>query len=84
MFSSPDWNIAIEGSSGVVVKLFACGARGPRFDSQLPLQVQRLVIYCFQVAIWLKDRLSDVNPQSNQQTNIAIVNVIYVMLATLT
>ena len=32
-----------------------------------PLRFQRLVISCFQVAIWLKYRWSDVNPQNNQQ-----------------
>ena len=46
---------------GRVVTLLACGARGPGFDS-LPrhLDFQRLVISCFQVAIWLKYRYSDV------------------------
>ena len=40
-----------------VVKLLACGARGPGFDSRPPhLDFQRLVISCFQVEIWLKDR----------------------------
>ena len=44
-------------SGGRVVKLLACGARGPRFDSRPPhLNFQRLVISCFQVEIWLKDR----------------------------
>ena len=47
-----------EGSSGGrVVKLLACGARGPGFDSRpRHLNFQRLVISCFQVEIWLKDR----------------------------
>ena len=53
-------------SGGVVVKLLACRARGPGFDSRLALRFQRLVIPCFQVAIWLKDRLSNINPQTNQ------------------
>ena len=45
------------GSSGCrVVKLLACGARGPGFDSRpRHLNFQRLVISCFQVEIWLKD-----------------------------
>ena len=48
----------ITGSSGGrVVKLLACGARGPGFDSRpRHLNFQRLVISCFQVEIWLKDR----------------------------
>ena len=54
-------------SGGRVVKLLACGARGPGFDSRpRHLDFQRLVISCFQVEIWLKDRLIDVNPQNNQ------------------
>ena len=44
-------------SGGRVVKLLACGARGPGFDSRpRHLDFQRLVISCFQVEIWLKDR----------------------------
>ena len=44
-------------SGGQVVKLLACGARGPGFDSRpRHLNFQRLVISCFQVEIWLKDR----------------------------
>ena len=44
-------------SGGRVVKLLACGARGPGFDSPpRHLDFQRLVISCFQVEIWLKDR----------------------------
>ena len=44
-------------SGGVVVKLFACGAKGPGLDSRpRHLDFQRLVISCFQVEIWLKDR----------------------------
>ena len=40
-----------------VVKLLACGARGPGFDSRpRHLNFQRLDISCFQVKIWLKDR----------------------------
>ena len=43
-----------QGSGGGrVVKLLACGARGPGFDSR-HLNFQRLVISFFQVAIWLK------------------------------
>ena len=50
----PQWY----GSSvGRVVKLLACGARGPGFDSRpRHLNFQKLVISCFQVEIWLKDR----------------------------
>ena len=44
-------------SGGVVVKLLACGAIGPGFDSRpRRYDFQRLVISCFQVAMWLKDR----------------------------
>ena len=47
----------ITSSGGRVVKLLACGARGPGFDSRpRHLNFQRLVISCFQVEIWLKDR----------------------------
>ena len=57
-------------SDGRVVKLLACGAKGPGFDSRpRHLNFQRLVISCFQFEIWLKDRLIDVNPQNNQPTN---------------
>ena len=53
-----------------MVKLLACGARVPGFDSRpRHLNFQRLVISCFQVEIWLKDRWIDVNPQNNQPTN---------------
>ena len=49
---------------GRVVKLLTCGTRGPGFDSRPShLNFQRLVISCFQVAIWLKYR--DVHPQHN-------------------
>ena len=50
--------LKMKGSSGGrVVKLLACGARGPGFDSRpRHLDFQRLVISCFQVEIWLKDR----------------------------
>ena len=46
------------GDNGArVVKLLACGARGPGFKSRSRhLNFQRLVISCFQVEIWLKDR----------------------------
>ena len=57
------WNIlktlylCVWSSGGRVVKLLACGARGPEFDSwPRYLNFQRLVISCFQVEIWLKDR----------------------------
>ena len=60
-----DWS-----SGGRVVKLLACGARGPGFDSRpRHSNFQRLVISCFQVKIWLKDRSIDINPQNNQPTN---------------
>ena len=48
-------------------------ARGPRFDTRpRHLKFERLVISCFQVAIWLKYCWSDVNPQYNQQPTILI------------
>ena len=48
---------ALWSSGGRVVKLLACGARGPGFDSRpRHLNFQRLVISCFQVEIWLKYR----------------------------
>ena len=52
------YDICFKGSGGGrVVKLLACGARCPGFDSRSPhLNSQRLVISCFQVAIWLKYR----------------------------
>ena len=41
-------------SGGRVVKLLACGARGPGFDSRpRHFNFQKLVISCFQVEIWL-------------------------------
>ena len=43
---------------------------GVRFPFS-PLRFQRLVISCFQVAIWLKYRLSDINPQINHQTTVS-------------
>ena len=71
LFSMGCLQLPVWGSSrGQVVKLLACGARGPGFDSPpRHLNFQRLVISCFQVAIWLKYRWSDVNPQYNQPTN---------------
>ena len=54
-------------SGGRVVKLLACGARGPGIDSRpRHLNFQKLVISCFQVEIWLKDCLIDNKPQNNQ------------------
>ena len=48
-----------------------CGARGPGFDPRpRHLNFQRLVISSFQVAIWLKYRWNDVNPQYKQLTNL--------------
>ena len=48
---------AVRSSGGRVVKLLACGARGPGLDPRpRHLDFQRLVISCFQVEIWLKDR----------------------------
>ena len=66
------YQLFCRSSGGRVVKILACGAKGPGFDSRpRHLNFQRLVISCFQVAIWLimKYRLSDVNPQYNQPTN---------------
>ena len=58
------------GWGGRVVKFLACGARGPGFDSRpRHWNFQRLVISCFQVAILLKYRWSDINPHYNQPTN---------------
>ena len=51
------FTVPFGSGSGRVVKLLACGARGPGFDSPpRHLDFQRLVISCFQVAIWLKYR----------------------------
>ena len=61
----------VQGGSigGRVVKLLTCGARGKGFDFRpRHLNFQRLVISCFQVAIWLKYRWSDVNPFKIQTT----------------
>ena len=44
----------------------------PRFPAS-PLEWQRLVISCFQVAIWLKYRWSGVNPQYNQPNMYTII-----------
>ena len=60
---------------GVVVKLLANRARGLGVQfSVLTLWFQRLVtcISCFQVAIWLKYSLSDINPQNNSQPTSSI------------
>ena len=66
-------NIAIhpKGSGdGRVIKLLACGTIGPGFYFRpRHLNFQRVFISCFQVAIWLKYRWSDVNPQYNQTNN---------------
>ena len=60
-----------------MVKLLACGARWPGFNSRpRHLNFHRLVISCFQVAIWLKYRWSDVNPQHNQPTNRKNTNLV--------
>ena len=51
--------------------------RGPGFNSRpRHLNFPRLVISCFQVAIWLKYRCSDVNPQYNQPTYVAKIGKI--------
>ena len=42
-----------------------------------PLEFQRLLISRFQVAIWLKYRLSDLNPQYNQPTITINVCLLY-------
>ena len=61
--------------------LSSCGARGPGFDSRTRhLNFQRLVISCFQVAIWLKYQWSDVNPQYNQITNQVVLRQIRLIL----
>ena len=54
-------------SSGYVL-----GLRSKRSGVRLsasPLEFQRLVISCLKVAIWLKYRSGDVNPQYNQPNN---------------
>ena len=58
ILSRPSFSFIHVGSSGCrVVKLLACGARVTGFDSRpRHLDFQRLVISCFQVEIWLKDR----------------------------
>ena len=62
---------SFRSSDDRVVKLLACGAIGPGFDSRPHhLNFQRFVISCFQVEIWLKDRYIDANPQNNQPTNL--------------
>ena len=64
-----DWRIRHFFLSNCLIKLLACGARGPGFDSRpRHLNFQRLVISCFQVAIRLEYIWSDVNPQYNQLT----------------
>ena len=83
MTFSPSYRAGSSG--GRVVKLLACGARGPGFDSRpRHLNFQKLVISCFLVEIWLKDCWIDVHPQKtiNQQTielkllpNCAIIEV---------
>ena len=62
--------IAIQrgSSADVVVKLLACRARGPVFDSRSRHYDFRDWLFRFQVAIWLKYHRSDVNPQNNQPT----------------
>ena len=61
--------LQVGAAVGRVVRLLACGARGSGFDPRpRHLNFQRLVISCFQVEIWLKDRLIDGNPQNNQPT----------------
>ena len=67
--TTPTSRVHRRGGSGGgrVVKLLACGARGLGFDSRpRHSKIQRLVISCFQVAIWLKYRWSDENPEYNQ------------------
>ena len=49
-----------------MVTFLSCEARGPGFPVS-PLRIQGLVISCFQVATWLKDRKSDENLQNYQQ-----------------
>ena len=55
--SQPSNETEKRSSGGRVVKLLACSSRGPGFDSRpRHLNFQRLVISCFKVGIWLKDR----------------------------
>ena len=57
IFPIPKIHHYCRSSGGRVVKLLACGARGPGFDSRpRHLNFQRLVISCLQVEIWLKYR----------------------------
>ena len=57
------WTFISESNNGgVVVKLLACGASGPGSIFGLATTISE--ISCFQVAIWLKYRKSDVNPQN--------------------
>ena len=64
----------LQGSSGGrVVKLLACGVKGPGFDSRPGhLNFQRLVISCFQsrdkAEIPLKRRKSSIQPTTNSDT----------------
>ena len=56
-------------SVGVVVKLLACGAGDRGSIPSLAATISQISYLLLPVAIWLKDRLSDVNPQNNNPTN---------------
>ena len=64
------FNKGYRSSRGVIVMFLACGAKRSwvRFPVS-PLRFQRWDIACVQVAVWLKDRQSDVHPQNNKHTN---------------
>ena len=70
--------INMGSSGGRVVKLLACGARGPGFDSPpRHLNFQRLVISCFQVEIWLKIAKSTLIKNNQQPTTTSIWPLLY-------
>ena len=61
--------LLLGSSDGRVVKLLACGARGPGFDSRpRHLNFQRFVISCFKSDM-AERSINHVNPQNNQPTN---------------
>ena len=55
-----------------MVKLLACGARGPGSIPGLTATISETVNLRFQIAIWLKYRNSDVNPQNKQPTSLPL------------
>ena len=60
-----------EDSSAKIDRLLTCGARGPRFDSP-PRHLNFRDWLTPASKVWLKYRLSDVNPQYNQPTKATI------------